>query len=62
MDFAKERNMDSIDEKRELEATRQIMQIRVLMNRHDLTFEQAAAVLQLSALHEVLHSLASRSS
>jgi len=54
--------MDSIDEKRELEATRQIMQIRVLMNRHDLTFEQAAAVLQLYALHEVLHSLASRSS
>jgi len=53
--------MDKIDEQRELEAVRQIVQIRVLMNHHDLTFEQAAAVLQLSALHEILRNVAPQS-
>ncbi|HYA75750.1 MAG TPA: hypothetical protein VED83_02485 [Burkholderiaceae bacterium] len=46
--------MDKSDEQRELEATRQIVQIRALMNRHDVTFEQAAAVLELCALQELL--------
>ena len=50
--------MDKSDEQRELDAARQIVQIRVVMNRHDLTFDQAAAVLQLCVLHEVLRSIA----
>ncbi len=50
--------MEKTDDQRELDAVRHIVQIRVVMNRHDLTFEQAAAVLHLSALHEVLRALA----
>lgn len=53
--------MDKIDEQRELDATRQIVHVRSLMNHHDLTFEQAAAVLQLSVLHELLRTIAPRS-
>ena len=50
--------MEKTDEQRELDVVRHIVQIRVVMNRHDLTFEQAAAVLHLSALHEVLRAVA----
>ncbi|SPJ16960.1 hypothetical protein SBBP2_230023 [Burkholderiales bacterium] len=50
--------MEKTDDQRELDAVRHIVQIRVVMNRHDLTFEQAAAVLHLSALHEVLRAVA----
>ncbi|HYA65757.1 MAG TPA: hypothetical protein VEE84_03665 [Burkholderiaceae bacterium] len=54
--------MDKIDEQRELDVVRQIVQIRVVMNRHDLTFEQAAAVLQLSVLHEMLRNMTPQAS
>ncbi len=53
--------MDKVDEQQEFDVNRQIVHIRFIMNRHDLTFEQAADVLQLSALHELSQRLAPRS-
>jgi hypothetical protein len=47
--------MDKSDEQVEADTVRRIVQIRVVMSRHGLSFEQAAAVLQLSALQEILH-------
>jgi len=53
---------EKIDEQRELDIVRQIVHIRMVMNHHDLSFEQAAAVLQLSVLHELLGRMAPKPS
>ena len=50
--------MEKTEDQREIDTVRHIVQIRVVMSRHGLSFEQAAAVLQLSALHVVLRSIA----
>jgi len=50
--------MENTDQEREADTIRHIVQIRIVMSRHDLSFEQAAAVLQLSVLDEVRRSLA----
>lgn len=49
--------MEKTDPQREADTVRHIVQIRVVMSRHDVSFEQAAAVLQLTALDEVLRYL-----
>jgi len=54
-------SMDKSNEQRELDVTRQIAIIRSIMNHHDVTFEQAAAALQLSALQELLRSIGPQS-
>lgn len=53
---------EKIDEQRELDIVRQIVYIRTVMNHHDLTFDQAAAALQLSVLHELLRHVAPKPS
>jgi hypothetical protein len=53
--------MDKINERREFDVNRQILNVRSIMNHHDLTFEQAAAVLQLSLLYELVQSVTPRS-
>ena len=53
--------MDKFSEQQEFDVNRQILHIRSIMNHHDLTFEQAAAVLQLSMLNELLRSIVPRS-
>jgi hypothetical protein len=50
--------MERTDEQQEADTVRHIVKIRVVMSRHGLSFEQAAGVLQLSALHDVLRRLA----
>jgi hypothetical protein len=52
--------MEKTDEQREADTVRHIVQIRVVMSRHGLAFGEAAAVLQLSALHELLDTVAQR--
>jgi len=53
--------MEDNDQRREADTVRHIAQIRLVMSRHDLSFEQAAAVLQLSVLDEVRRCLARQS-
>lgn len=48
--------METSEDEREADTVRHIVQIRVVMSRHGLSFLEAAAVLQLSALHELLRS------
>jgi len=51
---------EKTDEQREHDAVRQIVRIRSLINRHDLTFEQAAAVLQLALLDDLAGAMRAR--
>jgi len=53
--------MENNDQQREADTVRHIARIRLVMSRHDLSFEQAAAVLQLSVLDDVRRWLARES-